>query len=125
VAAFSLSGEPVASVVDLTSPELSNEIADLEERLHIVLGLLDALARMNEVNKIVQFSSDRHTALLSLQQEPLCYSRHQAEAVLDMPVSWQASDEAERLRTERDQLLARRASLREQVTEVLALHWFG
>lgn len=125
MAAFSLSDEPIGAVLDLTTPALSSELAELEERLHVVHGLLDALARLHEVNKIVQFSSDRYSALVALQHEPFAYSRQQAEAVLDMPVSWQASDEAERLRAERDQLLARRASLREHVSEVLALHWFG
>ena len=42
-----------------------------------------------------------------------------------MPMSWQSSDEAERLRAERDDLVARRAALREHVAEVLAFHWFG
>jgi hypothetical protein len=40
-------------------------------------------------------------------------------------VSWQTSDEVERLRQERDRLTNRRVSLREQVAEILALHWFG
>jgi DNA gyrase/topoisomerase IV subunit A len=86
---------------------------------------LDALARLHEVNKIVQFSRDRDAAVAALQEEPFRYSRAQADGVLDMPVSWQTSDEAERLRSERDQLLTRRASLHEHVTEVLSLHWFG
>jgi DNA gyrase/topoisomerase IV subunit A len=125
MSAFSLSDEQVGSLLDLSTPALSSELAELEDRLHIVRGLLDALARLHEVNKIVQFSRDRASALFALQHEPFSYSRAQADALLDMPVSWQTSDEAERLRTERDELLARRANLHEHVTEVLALHWFG
>jgi DNA gyrase/topoisomerase IV subunit A len=130
MAASSLSDEPLGGVLDLNNPVRASQLAELEERLHIVKGLLDALGRLDELNKVVQFSSDRFSALVALQHEPFTYSRQQAEAVLDMPVSWQTSDEAERLRAEHDKLLARRARLREhvtdeQVTEVSDLHWFG
>jgi DNA gyrase subunit A len=125
MAAFSLTDEPVDAILDLTTPALSNELSELEARLHVVHGLLDALGRINEVNKVVQFSRDRYSALVTLQNEPLGYSRQQAEAVLDMPMSWQTSDEAERLRAERDHLRARRAAMREHVSEVLTFHWFG
>jgi DNA gyrase/topoisomerase IV subunit A len=123
--AFGLSDKPDGALLDLTTPELSSQLADLEERLHLVRGLLDALARMNEVNKVVQFSRNRNFALVALEHAPFGYSHAQAEAVLDMPVSWQASDEVERLRAEHDQLVDRRSNLHEHVTEVLALHWFG
>jgi DNA gyrase/topoisomerase IV subunit A len=122
---YSLSDAAAGAPLDLTTPAISSELTVLEERLHVVQGLLDALARLHEVNKIVQFSRDRDAALAALQQEPFRYSRAQADAVLDMPVSWQTSDEAERLRSERNQLTARQASLHEHVTEALSLHWFG
>jgi len=125
VTAFGLTEEPSINVLDLTSPALSSELAELEARLHVLQGLLDALGRVNEVNKLVQSSSDRAQALEALQNDPFDFSRHQAEAILDMPVNWQASDVAERLGAERDQLFTRRAALCNHVTEIFALHWFG
>jgi topoisomerase-4 subunit A len=123
--AFGLSDKPDGALLDLTTPELSGQLTALEQRLHVVRGLLDALARMSEVNKVVQFSRSRNSALVALEHDPFGYSRPQAEAVLDMPVSWQASDEIERLRAEHEHLVDRRANLHEEVTEALALHWFG
>ncbi|HTV11128.1 MAG TPA: DNA gyrase subunit A [Acidimicrobiales bacterium] len=115
----------MTTVLDLTSPAVSGELTQIQARLHIVTGLLDALGRVNEVNKIIQFSQDRSVALLALQHEPFRYTPGQAEAVLDMPLSSQASDASERLRVERDKLQRRRAALREHVMEALSLHWFG
>ena len=122
---FSVTEEQPDPVVDLTTAGLSNELAELEGRLHVLRGLLDALGRLDELNKAVQFARDKYSAAGVLEQEPFGYSRQQAEAILGMPVSWQTSDEVERLRQERDRLTNRRVSLREQVAEILALHWFG
>jgi DNA gyrase/topoisomerase IV subunit A len=122
---FRFPEDPGGSVLDLTAPGLSSELAELEARLHVIRGLLDASCRLDEVNHAVQLASDRRVATFSLQQEPFRYSRQQAEAILAMPLSWQCTDEAERLRQERDCLATRRARLREQLAEMLALHWFG
>jgi DNA gyrase/topoisomerase IV subunit A len=122
---FSITEEQPDPVVDLTTAGLSNELAELEGRLHVLRGLLDALGRLDELNKAVQFARDKYSAAGVLEQEPFGYSHQQAEAILGMPVSWQTSDEVERLRQERDRLTTRRVNLREQVAEVLALHWFG
>ncbi|MGH9107649.1 MAG: hypothetical protein ACRDZX_17830 [Acidimicrobiales bacterium] len=123
--AFSLVDEPAGAVLDLTSPALSSELAQIEDRLHVLRGLLDAAGRLGEINKVVQFSGDRGSALVALQQAPFGYSRQQAEAILDMPIGAQAAEELGQLRNERDHLAERRAGLREHVAEVLALHWFG
>lgn len=117
--------EALGAVLDLTSPGLSSELVELDGRLHVLDGLLDALSRLDQVNKVIQFSNDRHSARLALQQEPFGYSSHEAAAILDMPMSWQTGEQVEHLRQERERLAARRASLREHVTEMLALHWFG
>ena len=122
---FDLTDEPIGTVLDLTSPALASELAELEERLRTVNGLLDALGRLDEVNKSIQFCSDRPAALGALLHEPFGYSRRQAEASLDMPVSWQTADQVAHLRSERDDLVDRQAGLRQRVTEVLSLHWFG
>lgn len=124
MAALSFADDPGA-VLDLTTPQLSSELAELERRMHLLEGLIDAHSHLEEVNNAVQCSSDGKAALLALRQEPFGYTQQQAQAVLEMPVSWQSRDEGRRLQAERDHLAARRASLRQHVTEVLSLHWFG
>ena len=117
--------EALGAVLDLTSPGLSSELAQLERRLQVLNGLLDALSRLGPINQLIQFSQDRNSALVALQQEPFGYSNQEAEAILDMPMSWQPGEQADHMREERDHLTERRASLRQHVAEVLALHWFG
>jgi DNA gyrase subunit A len=117
--------EALGAVLDLNSPGLSTELAELEGRLQVLTGLLDALSRLPQINELIQFSDDRYSALVALQQEPFGYSNREAEAVLDMPMSWQTGEHAAHMRQERDHLTERRASLRQHVSEVLALHWFG
>ncbi len=123
VAAFTFGN--TGAVLDLTTPQLSSELAELDTRIHVVEGLIDAHSQLERVNKALQFARDRQTALIALQHEPFGYTRQQANAILDMPMSWQSLEERQRLTAEHDDLVARRASLRERVSEVLALHWFG
>jgi DNA gyrase/topoisomerase IV subunit A len=125
VSAFLASEEPAGTILDLSSPSLVNEITELDGRLHVLNGLLDASSRFYQVNETIQSSRDRNSALAALQQEPFGYTQEQAEALLEMPMGWQIVAELEQLRLERDSLASRRASLREHVTEVLAFHWFG
>jgi DNA gyrase/topoisomerase IV subunit A len=122
---FSITEDQPGAVLDLTSPGLSSELAELENRLHVLRGLLDALGRLDELNKAIQFARDKYSAIDVLQQEPFGYSHQQANAILQMPMSWQASDEVQRLRQERDCLATRRIGLQERVAEALSLHWFG
>jgi DNA gyrase/topoisomerase IV subunit A len=125
VAAFLASDEPAGTILDLSSPGLVNEMTELDERLHVLNGLLDASSRFYEVNETIQCSKDKSAALAALEQDPFGYTHEQAEALLEMPMGWQSVAELEQLRQERDRLASRRASLREHVTEVLAFHWFG
>ena len=122
---FQSAEEALDAVLDLSSPGLSAELAELEGRLGELTALLDALSRLDKVNEAIQFSDGRQSALEALQEEPFGYSAEAAEIILDLPMSWQSGEQAEELRNERVQLAARRASLREHVAEVLALHWFG
>lgn len=124
VAASASTSVPVG-VVDLTTPSLSDELAKIDARLHVLDGLLDALGRGAQVNRTVQLSTDRYAALRALQAAPFSYTQPQAQAVLDMPVGWQCLDHVEALRIERHELASRRLSLRDHLTEVLSLHWFG
>jgi len=113
------------SIVDLTSPDLSRELAKIDERIHVLNGLLDALSRSTEVNGAVLISVDRSSALRALQAPPFSYTQKQARAVLEMPVGWQCIEQVETLRKERDQLASQRSSMANRVSEALALHWFG
>ena len=122
---FRATDEELDAVLDLTSPELSRELSELEGRLRVLNGSLDALSRLDEVNQVIQLSHDRASALVALQEEPFGYSSEEAEAILDMPMSWQSGEHAEDMRKERELLTARRASLRDHVAEELAHHWFG
>ena len=97
----------------------------MDSRLHVLSGLLDAVSRLDDVNRTIQLAGDKGTATVCLQQDPFRYSRRQAEAILDMPMSWQSSDAVDRLRQERDLLATRRARLRDHIAEVLSHHWFG
>ncbi|HYA45129.1 MAG TPA: hypothetical protein VED59_05960 [Acidimicrobiales bacterium] len=123
----------LVSVVDLTSsgltgelePGLAGELATISTRLHVLDGLLDALEHAEQVQHTIRLSSDRYSALKALQAAPFHYSQQQAEAVLDMPVGWHCLEQVERLREDRDRMLARRASLASRGVEVLACHWFG
>ena len=111
-----------AHPVDLTSSGSSRE---LESRLHVVEGLLDALGRLDQVNKVIQLSNSRHAALAALQQEPFRYTREQAKAVLEMPMSSQCAEAAGELRRERDRLVVRHAPEPDLAAEALPANWFG
>ena len=125
MAAFRAAEEPAGAVLDLSSPSLASELAELEGRLHVLGGLLDVSSRFHQVNETIQYAKDRDAALVALQHEPFGYSHQQAEAILDMPMGWQSADEIAHLRDERDRLSSRRSNLREHVNEVFAFHWFG
>jgi DNA gyrase/topoisomerase IV subunit A len=125
VTTFRATDAELDAVLDLVSPGLSRELSELEGRLRVLNGSLDALSRLPEVNEVIQFSRDRASALVALQEEPFCYSTEEAEAILDMPMSWQSGEHAEDMRKEREVLTARRASLREHVADGIPHDWFG
>jgi DNA gyrase/topoisomerase IV subunit A len=117
--------DDTAGILDLSSPEYVIELTELEGRLHVLGGLLDVSSRLPQLNETIQFAQNRESALEALQREPFAYSHQQAEAILNMPMGWQSMGEVEHLREERDRLASRRITLRENVTEELAFHWFG
>jgi DNA gyrase/topoisomerase IV subunit A len=116
---------PGAHVLDLTAVGSSRELTEIDGRLHVLEGLLDALGRIEDVNRTIQLTANKRAAAAALQQEPFGYSERQAEAVLEMPMSWQCAESSQRLRAEHTNLAARRAEVREKVSEILSLHWFG
>lgn len=120
--ATSLADRPGAHVLDLTS---SHELAKLDGRMEILDAQLDALGRLDELNEAIQFAPTVQAAAATLRQEPFNYSREQAKAVLEMPMSWQCEEVAEKLRAERKVLLARRPIVLQQPAEAASANWFG
>ena len=116
---------PSSVLLDMKAPELSAELADVENKLGVVRALVDALGRVGELNRLIQSSSTVQGAREALSRPPFSYSDEQVTAVLAMPVSAQSISEVKQMRQDLQQLLARRASLREQLSGVTALHWFG
>ena len=116
---------PLLALLEVSTPDPSAELADVENRLEVVRALADALARRTEVSRVVQSSANVQGALQALRAEPFGYSDQQARAVLALAWSAQTAAEVERTTQEMQQLLARRASLREHLTGTMALHWFG
>ena len=118
--------EDLGAVLDLTSPGLSSELdraGRAASGAHRAPGRPVPFGPHKPGHPVL--AGDRNSALVELQQEPFGYSNREAEAILDMPMSWQTGEHADHLRQERDHLIERRASLRQHVAEVLALHWFG
>jgi DNA gyrase/topoisomerase IV subunit A len=114
-----------STLLELKAPELSAELADVEGRLELVRALVDALGRLGELNRVIQSSATAQGAREALRRPPFGYSDAQASAVLALPMSCQNPAEVEHIRQDMEHLLARRASLREQLSEGMALHWFG
>jgi len=122
MAVSSTVGQQRARVVDLTVPVSSR--ADSEQRFHVLCGLLDALERIEDVNKAIQSAPDKRSAVMALRREPFGYSVEQAQAILDMPMSWQCADTSGHLREERDALAGRRQPAVYEQPD-LSFHWFG
>lgn len=120
--AMFVADQPGAPVLDLTT---SRELAELEGRLNIVEAQLDALRRLEQVNKVIQFAQTMQSAAAALRQEPFGYSSEQAKAVLEMPMSYQCAEAINKLRAERQDLVARRSSIRQNSIEAASANWFG
>jgi hypothetical protein len=120
--AMSVADQPGAFVLDLTP---SRELAELEGHLHVLEAQLDALGRLEQVNRVIQFSQNKQRAAEALQHEPFGYSAQQAKGVLEMPMSWQCADAIEELRAQRKSLLARSGSIRQTPKEATSANWFG
>jgi DNA gyrase/topoisomerase IV subunit A len=73
----------------------------LQERIKILDGILDALGRMDEINRAVQGSLNRIEAREVLLDEPFSYSEMVAAHILDLNVGRQTVAGVEELRRER------------------------
>ena len=79
----------------------------LLERLQILDGILDALARMDEIDIAVRRSQNRQEARKALLAEPFRYSESVATHILDLSVSRQTIAGIEELKRERSEAAAR------------------
>ena len=87
-----------------------HDLAEAENRLHIVAGLLTALSNLDEVIDILRRSADGATARVALQ-ERFELSDAQANAILAMPLRRLTNLEQQNLQTEDDELTQRIAQL--------------
>lgn len=88
----------------------TRELEETENRLHILEGLLAALADLDATIQILRESPDGTTAKVTLGNE-LSLSDAQADAILAMPLRRITGLEGEKLQSEREQLAKRREEL--------------
>ena len=86
------------------------DLEKVKARLHIVEGLLIAMAKIEEVIQVIKSSSSTAIANTKLQ-ECFCLTAIQAKAILDMKLSRLAHLEVQKLTDERDSLLAKKVAI--------------
>jgi DNA gyrase subunit A len=91
--------------VDVVTRRTRYELRKAEERDHIVLGLLIALANIDEVIRIIRRSADAEEARTKLM-EKFELSEIQANYILDMPLRRLTRLERQKLEDEHKELLA-------------------
>ncbi len=88
----------------------SHELAQTENRLHLVEGLLRALANLDAAIEILRNAPDGATAKVTLQSR-FELSTAQADAILAMPLRRLTGMERQNLRSEHEELTKRQAQL--------------
>lgn len=86
------------------------DLNKIEKRIHILDGLLIAIANINEVVKVIKTSTSTAAASLELQKQFLLDSE-QAKAVLEMKLSRLANLEVKKLEEEKEKLQAEAARI--------------
>lgn len=86
------------------------DIKKIEARLHIIDGLMIALANIDEVVVIIKTASSSQTAGLALQQKFLL-DETQTKHILDMKLSRLAKLEVQKLEAEKQELITEREKL--------------
>ena len=86
------------------------DLNKIKDRLHILDGLLIALANIEEVVKIIKSSSSPAIARKNLQDKFLL-SEIQAKAILDMKLSRLANLEVKKLENEKEELLKKQEKI--------------
>jgi DNA gyrase subunit A len=92
--------------VEVVKRRVSFMLRKAEERDHIVIGLLKALGRIDDVISIVKKSRDQQEAQAKLIGA-LGISERQAKAILEMKIQTLTGLESDKLRKEHDELLAK------------------
>src|SRR5574344_494323 len=87
------------------------DLQKIEDRLHIIKGLLICMASIDEVVQLIKSSQSTATASKTLQEKFLL-DADQAKAVLDMKLSKLAHLEVQKLEEERDDLTKRAEEIR-------------
>jgi DNA gyrase subunit A len=88
------------------------ELEKVEERLHLVEGLLAVLANLDEAIEILRHSADGTTAKIELQNR-FDFSDRQANAILAMPMRRLTGMERQNLQAEFEELTQRRQVLQQ------------
>lgn len=93
-----------------------HELERTEERLHLVEGLLAALANLDDVIDILRHAPDGSTAKATFQQR-FGFSDSQASAILAMPMRRLTGLERQNLQQEFDELSQRRQELQQLLSD--------
>ncbi|MDP9329320.1 MAG: DNA gyrase subunit A [Actinomycetota bacterium] len=97
--------------IDVVTRRTQYQLRRAEERDHIVLGLLIALANLDEVIKIIRASADADEARTKLMKK-FKLSEIQTNHILDMPLRRLTKLAREELEKEHEELLAKIAELK-------------
>jgi DNA gyrase subunit A len=93
-----------------------HELERTEERLHLLEGLLEALANLDDVIDILRHAPDGSTAKATFQQR-FGFSDSQASAILAMPMRRLTGLERQNLQQEFDELSQRRQELQQLLSD--------
>src|SRR5207249_11426132 len=96
--------------IDVVTRRTRYQLRKAEERDHIVLGLLIALANLDEVIKIIRASADADEARAKLMKK-FQLSEIQTNHILDMPRRRLTKHARQELEKEHEELLAKIAEL--------------
>lgn len=91
--------------------QYTHELERVEQRIHLVHGLLSALANLDAVIDILRNAPDGSTAKLTLQNQ-FDFSDRQADAILSMPLRRLTGLERQHLQNEYEDLVKRQNELR-------------
>ncbi len=94
----------------------THELEQTQQRLHLVSGLLKAIAHLDRVIEILRQASDGSTAKTMLQSE-LEFSEEQAQAILAMPLRRLTALEQQNLQKEFDELSQRQEQLQKLLSD--------
>ena len=97
---------PTARRMECCAPVETDPLKKLQERLHIIEGLIAAMERWSEICDVVAASEDQTTARQALCRPPFSFSEAQAQHVLDTPVARRTALGRRQLAEERDRTVA-------------------